>query len=501
MRKIRTRVAGLIMTAAMVSSVFAGVSFKSATSVYAATTTAEMKLMDENGPISAITSTSSSANVTQVTVDDTNPSTTTITIPRAEDIESEVDADVATSLVVAAALKFDVQGPHYFYRFKFTNSVYKNGVTFEIYYQNEYSLGTKAGITSQQTVVGQGNVAEVTTKLDQGVRNTGKYGYGTYYVVAYTGVAGNTVAAPVQIEISSFYDDILDTMDDAVTEADSKLTVDKSDYPSRTDLMTPGKTGSINCREDVDVYYFTSDEYTSYTVTLSAKTSDGINVSVRDISGANRSTATLNAAGGTTTAIATGLDQNTSYYIFVSGTAENDYTLKVDHTTYPITYETNGGGTVSSKAPTSYVATKGVSFGTVTAERDGYVFMGWYGDVNCQGTPVTSVSTAQTGKVIVYAKWGTISTPSISASAVKGGKAQVKWSVKSDENISGYEIQYSMKKNFKKAKTVKTTSKSSNISKLKKNKKYFIRVRAYYKDGSLTSYGKYSAVKKIKAIA
>ena len=46
----------------------------------------------------------------------------------------------------------------------------------------------------------------------------------------------------------------------------------------------------------------------------------------------------------------------------------------------------------------------------------------------------------------------------------------------------GYKIQYSLKKNFKKAKT-KTVKKVSTISltikNLKSNKKYYVRIRAY----------------------
>ena len=236
MKKIIKKVACLLVAATcMAGGTFGGVSV-APVSVQAATTEAEMKIMDENGAISAIYS----PDVKQVFVDDTNPSTTTVKIPRAEDVETSVDDDVNKSGILAAAIKYDVMGPHYFYRFKLTNSVFGGIVSFGIYYQNEYGYATVAHISSQKIDVSQGNVAEVTTKLDEGVRNTGKYGYGTYYVVAYTSVNGSTIEAPVQIEISCFYDDILDTMDDAVTETDSKLTVDKADYPARTDLMTPG---------------------------------------------------------------------------------------------------------------------------------------------------------------------------------------------------------------------------------------------------------------------
>lgn len=75
-------------------------------------------------------------------------------------------------------------------------------------------------------------------------------------------------------------------------------------------------------------------------------------------------------------------------------------------------------------------------------------------------------------------------------------------------NISefdGYQVQYSLKKNFRSRKTVavsyRTTAKT--ITKLKKKKKYYVRVRAYIKaiqnDGSITkNYGPWSKVKYVK---
>ncbi|MBQ7740852.1 MAG: fibronectin type III domain-containing protein [Eubacterium sp.] len=68
-------------------------------------------------------------------------------------------------------------------------------------------------------------------------------------------------------------------------------------------------------------------------------------------------------------------------------------------------------------------------------------------------------------------------TPTVSR---KGKKMTVKWKKVAD--ASGYQIQYSTNKKFKKAKTVNVKgSKASKkqIKKLKNNKKYYVRVRAY----------------------
>ncbi len=70
--------------------------------------------------------------------------------------------------------------------------------------------------------------------------------------------------------------------------------------------------------------------------------------------------------------------------------------------------------------------------------------------------------------------------------------------------IDGYYLEYSLKKTFKGAKTkkIKKNAKKCTIKKLKSNKKYFFRIRAYKKytvNGvSKTAYGAYSAVKKVK---
>lgn len=92
-------------------------------------------------------------------------------------------------------------------------------------------------------------------------------------------------------------------------------------------------------------------------------------------------------------------------------------------------------------------------------------------------------------------------TPSISLST-KSKSITVKWK---KITTSGYQVQYSTNKNMKKAKTVKVKSSatSKKISKLKKGKKYYVRVRAYKtytnKNGKkYTYYSSWSSKKSIK---
>lgn len=59
----------------------------------------------------------------------------------------------------------------------------------------------------------------------------------------------------------------------------------------------------------------------------------------------------------------------------------------------------------------------------------------------------------------------------------KGKKAKV--TVKKAASVTGYQIQYGTKKNFKGAKHVNTRKTSKYLTKLAKNKKYYVRVRTY----------------------
>mgnify|MGYP002797701428 FL=1 len=87
----------------------------------------------------------------------------------------------------------------------------------------------------------------------------------------------------------------------------------------------------------------------------------------------------------------------------------------------------------------------------------------------------------------------------------KAGKRKITVKWKKISLADGYQIQYAMKRNFKKkVQTITITNKKKTrkiIKKLKSGKKYFVGVRAYSKaggSGSATVYSGWSAVKKIK---
>lgn len=92
-------------------------------------------------------------------------------------------------------------------------------------------------------------------------------------------------------------------------------------------------------------------------------------------------------------------------------------------------------------------------------------------------------------------------TPAISKTTAKSSKKiYTKWSIKKKGKITGYEIQLATDKKFKKNLKKRTTTKSSyTMSSLKKNTKYYIRIRAYKKNSDGTKvYSSWSKVKTCK---
>lgn len=83
---------------------------------------------------------------------------------------------------------------------------------------------------------------------------------------------------------------------------------------------------------------------------------------------------------------------------------------------------------------------------------------------------------------------------------LKAGKKQLTASWKSISGASGYEVQYSTSSKMKKAKTVKVkkSSKKTTVKKLKKGKKYYVRVRTYKTVNGKKIYSDWSKVKNVK---
>lgn len=69
---------------------------------------------------------------------------------------------------------------------------------------------------------------------------------------------------------------------------------------------------------------------------------------------------------------------------------------------------------------------------------------------------------------------------------------------KSGGKVTGYKIIYSTDKNFKKAKTVTTSSLKNTLKNLSSKKKLYVKVCAYKKVGKQTYYGNYSNISTVK---
>ncbi len=88
---------------------------------------------------------------------------------------------------------------------------------------------------------------------------------------------------------------------------------------------------------------------------------------------------------------------------------------------------------------------------------------------------------------------------SISSVTAKSGAFTVKW--KKVKSVTGYQVQYSTNKKFKKnnktVKVSKSSKTSKTISKLRAKKKYYVRVRTYKKGKKKTAYSTWSKSKSV----
>ena len=163
---------------------------------------------------------------------------------------------------------------------------------------------------------------------------------------------------------------------------------------------------------------------------------------------------------------------------------------------YNITYKLNKGKNNASNPSTYY----GKKITLKNPSRKGYTFAGWYTDAKFKKKIKTIESSAKCDYTL-YAKWTKVNVAKVSITSAKNSKSkQILLKYKKISGIKGYEISYSTDKKFKKAVTRKNTAKTSyTISKLKKGKTYYVRIRAYKVDSTGKKvYGKYSSVKKVK---
>ena len=206
---------------------------------------------------------------------------------------------------------------------------------------------------------------------------------------------------------------------------------------------------------------------------------------------ANTKIATVDA-NGSVTAKAPGRTK-----ITVTSSENSSYQASCTVTVpYKITYKLNKGKNNASNPSTYY----GKKVTLKNPSRKGYAFAGWYTDAKFK-KKITSISSSAKSDYILYAKWTKVKVAKASLTSAKNSKSkQILLKYKKVSGAKGYEISYSTDKKFKKAVTKKNTAKTSyTISKLKKGKTYYVRVRAYKVDSTGKKvYGKYSSMKKVK---
>ena len=206
---------------------------------------------------------------------------------------------------------------------------------------------------------------------------------------------------------------------------------------------------------------------------------------------ANTKIATVDA-NGSVTAKAPGRTK-----ITVTSSENSSYQASCTVTVpYKITYKLNKGKNNASNPSTYY----GKKVTLKNPSRKGYAFAGWYTDAKFK-KKITSISSSAKSDYILYAKWTKVKVAKASLTSAKNSKSkQILLKYKKVSGAKGYEISYSTDKKFKKAVTKKNTAKTSyTISKLKKGKIYYVRIRAYKMDSKGKKvYGKYSSMKKVK---
>lgn len=166
---------------------------------------------------------------------------------------------------------------------------------------------------------------------------------------------------------------------------------------------------------------------------------------------------------------------------------------------YSLTYVLAGGSNYS-KNPITYNGDKTITL--KEPKKAGYLFKGWYTDRKFK-KQIKKIQKGKGSNYTLYAKWEKVKKPAkpVLKDLTNTGSKKLKVVLKKKvKNAQGYQVQYALDKRFRKSmKTVTMKGTSKTISKLKKKKTYYVRVRAYRKDSlGKYIYGSYSSVKKLK---
>lgn len=138
-----------------------------------------------------------------------------------------------------------------------------------------------------------------------------------------------------------------------------------------------------------------------------------------------------------------------------------------------------------------------IDVSAIKAQKRNYLFNGWYTKPT-GGTKINELKI--TADTTLYARWTKVTVKKAKISKVQnktGRKASVK--IKKTKGAKGYQVVYSTKRSFKNARKKNTTKRTITLSKLKKKKIYYVKVRGYKKDSTGKKvFGAYSSVKKVR---
>ena len=239
-----------------------------------------------------------------------------------------------------------------------------------------------------------------------------------------------------------------------VTDKSSKYVPFSTSFTLTTDNVVAAYNNNVKAPALVAAKDVQADDFANF-----VKNIQKVSVNGKEYAASGKGAVKLINADGTLVTTADALKAEGTYNIVVTATGYNK--------TLEFTY-TNKSDTTATKPSDATTATKPAA--TTTATKPAV-------------KPVKKVTVKkQTAKV-------------------KAGKKKLTVTWKKDKNVSGYQIKIATKKNFKGAKTYTVKSYKTYkkvIKKLKANKKYFVKVRAYKTVGKSKVYGAYSAVRSCK---
>lgn len=164
---------------------------------------------------------------------------------------------------------------------------------------------------------------------------------------------------------------------------------------------------------------------------------------------------------------------------------------------YQVQFNSNGG----KKKFSGKGVKNGDSYGSLPAPaRSGYRFTGWY-TAKSRGKKITSQTRVNLNQdQMLYAHWSKVTVGRVnSLKLYNKKKGRMDIAFKGVKGAAGYQILYGSNSSFTKGKKkVYTTKIKKAVTRLKKRKTYYVKVRAYKFDSAGKKiYGKFSSVKKL----